>query len=273
MERIRACRVFLAAVPVVVALSISAVIAFGLLLPGSVHLSMGDEGLSYEVDGMTVEVSGTCVVDSDLPYDVDDLSVTVTLLGVGDVGDIAVWGDSGIRIPAGETVSLEMSTTLYYPALYFLVMETVGDDSSEFRFRIDAECGYMAGLVDIRVVADISFSLSADGGVPEITRERLSESAMVVTVENLNPALMPSDTIMTFSSPECWLEVSVDTGDTLVVGIDASGDLEETLRLLSGSAPSGGVTVTDGDGGPMDMSPSDIDNVLSLISLAVEGTL
>lgn len=260
----------LAAVPVIVAVSISAVVAIGLLIPGSIHISTGEGQFSYNVSGMVLNVSGTCEIDSELPYDVDDLSVTVLLLGEG-VDDVTIWSTHGVRIPSGDTVTLDVTATVYYPALYLLIMEKIDQDSSVFDFRIYAECRYMADLIDIRVQADFSYSISADGGVPEIDRYRPSETEAVVVVENLNPSLMPQERHLAFSSAVEWLELSVETDGRLVIDITASGNLEDVLRDLGGSADQGGVTVTDENGEPADMSTSDIDNLLTVLTLIVEG--
>lgn len=263
-------RTALAVVPLVVFAAVVAVVAVGVLSPGSMHVSLDeDDPLEFGYAGFYLESEGGITVWSDLPYDVTDLTLSVYLI-LPSGGESLLFSQSGMSVPAGEETDIEVHVSAYAPAVYGLVMDCDQNDTGVVPFKIVATFGYMAGLVELSVDATVSFSLTSDGGAPTISGIDSDRSAIIV-VRDLNPVLIPPDTEMILEGMKDTVRIDVRSpDDDLVVRIQSDDDMALSLMRLQAENELGMVKAFDGDGNPLVMTPGEVGTLLDVLSYALE---
>lgn len=262
-------RLAMAVVPLAVFAAVVAVIAVGVLSPGTLHLSLDDDPLEFGYTGLYLEADGGVTVGSELPYDVTDLELCVYLETPSGDGSL-IFSQSGMTVPAGGDADIRIHVSVYAPAVYSLVVDCAENDTGVVPFRIVASFGYMMGMIELEVDAVVSFSVTSDGGAPAVTGIRSGDSATVV-VEDLNPVLMPPDTdiVLEGVTDTVGIEVRSPDGD-LVVGIQSDSDLTLSLSRLEADNGLGMVTAYDGSGNRLDMTQGEIGTLLDVLQYALE---
>lgn len=257
-------------VPLAVFAAVVAVIAVGVLLPGSMHVSLDDDDpLEFGYTGFYLESDSGITVRSDLPYDVTDLTLSVYLI-LPSGGESLLFSQSGMSVPAGEGTDIEVHVSAYAPAVYGLIMDCAHNDTGVIQFRIVATFGYMLSLMELNVDAIVSFSLTSDGRAPAISGIESGESAIFV-VRDLNPVLIPPDTDVVLEGANDTVRIDASSpGDDLVVRVHSDNDLTMSLLRLQAENDLGTVTAYDGHGELLTMSSGEIGTLLKVLSYALE---
>lgn len=243
----RARRV-LAAVPVVAVAAVLLLIVVAVQPGQSIHLcSDGDQRLS--ADGSFVELSGTYRVDSDLSYDLTDVSVRLSLVDPVNGSRMELWSSDGLDIRGGTVTTVDLDVRVFAPTLYFLLTGLVAQEGSVLHFEAVLDGRYMMGLLKAEVSALADVPLAGEGETVAFAVVEDTPEALEVRVTGLADWLVPPSTGAVMECPGARVEAAVTAeGDGILLSVRSDGDIEGSLALMESAAEEGSLACTwDGE--------------------------
>ncbi len=229
------CRTLILVITVVIIAVIASACATTFLTQGKwVSVEIEDVGI---VDGdsgfLTLESDVT--VWSGLPFDMENLSMTMTL--VDEVrGSSMTLGTSTLdSIGPGETVTSSITSELFTPGLSLILRDLLAQDGSILYLRLDVSCGYMHGLVRLSTSTNLDVPLAESGDT--VTWDIVNDTdSTVLTVHGLLERFHPEDSESVFQGEDGSFTVSIEGGNNVTLTVHSEGGLDDTLdTVLSGT--------------------------------------
>ena len=230
--RIRRVLAILPLVPVI-AIAIVVVVALTPTVWLTVHQG---EGAGTELNGLTLNAEIPIVIDSNMPYPIDDLSFDITLVDDERGSSVTLFSSEPTTIPAKDEGTIVLRTSAFAPTVFLVLGDLIEREGSALTFDMTAECSYLLGLASFRLDADISVPLASEGMTLTYETVENSDTVFEARITGLSESLTPDDTRMTITGGGYSIVLTMETvGDDLTITVSSDDGLDEAIAGIGDS--------------------------------------
>ena len=253
----------LAASVAVVVLAVG-IILMAMLAPGNwieVHES---EPISIGMEGTSVRVTGTVEVDSNMPYALEDVDVSLVMVDRERGARTTLYSESGIHVPPGR-ITISIDSGISASTVMLMIRDRAVKDGAPLEMELDVDCRYMLGLAGFRLTSDIMVPVTAEGSRLGWSVTENTDDSFAVHVTGLADWLMPDDRRISISGGGESFDMTVVSDDSEVsVSFRSDNGLDGMLKHIASSSDAMCVD----DDGILDWSSREIRDLDSIVSLA-----
>ncbi len=232
---IRNIRRILTILPLVPVITIAVVVILALTPTVWLTVHQGD-GAGTELDGLTLNAEIPVIIDSNMPYAIEDLSFDITLVDDERGSSVNVFRSEPTTIPAGSDGTVLLRTSAFAPTVFLVLGDLIEREGSTLTFDMTAKCSYLLGLANFALYADISVPLAADGSTISYETVENSENAFVAVISGLSPSLIPDDTLMTVTDGKFTISLTLTSeGNDLRISVESDENLDDTIMEIRNS--------------------------------------
>lgn len=257
-------RTVLKVVPAVISLAVLVMAIIAMLMPNGTVAISALEPASISIDGMEVCLDGTYEIKSDLPYSVDDLSISVIATDEDAGSRITIWSSDDIRIAPGSSAVINIHSEFFSPVLILFVEDLLSHADPSITVTVSASCKYMMRMTDVNVDVRLESPLSQPGQMISYNACRPAQSEFTLEIDGLADHLVPGDSSIRIYDDHTAIDIDVSSSDGyLTICIGSKGDLDSAIESLN---ESGHVAITDGHGMISEIGSSDTAVMLNALS-------
>lgn len=269
-RRVSFARALLALVPLVVIIPVMFLIIMAVVTQGQGISITDTDGLDADTEGSFLIIQGDVTVQSNLVFDLEDVSVSVDLVDPETGSNVGILEEGGIRLPSGTPAVIHLDSKVFVPTLYLLVSELVSREGAALDLDIHVSGRYLGGLMCAEVVASVEVPVAAQGE-RIVWNSTTDGTGVSVDVAGLADWLVPDPGESLFGSPNASLSIAVIPSEGAVsIHIVSDRGLSDTLDILSRDAAEGLVVMSDESGRTSEVSADQMGTVRSIIGI-LEG--
>ena len=245
------------------------VLAVGIILlamfaPGNWIEVRESEPISIGMEGTSVRVKGTVEVDSNMPYALKDVDVSLVMVDRERGSRTTLYSESGIHIPPGRS-TISIDSGISASTVMLMIRDRAVKDGAPLEMELDVECRYMVGLAGFRLTSDLLVPVTAEGSRLEWSVTENTDDSFAVHVTGLADWLMPDDRRISISGGGESFDMAVVSDDGgLTVSFRSDQGLDGVLKRIASSSDA----ICVDDGGILDWSSGEIRGLDSIVSLA-----
>ncbi len=240
------------------------IILLAMLTPGNwveVHES---EPIAIGINGTNVRVTGTVEVDSNMPYAVEDVDVSLVMVDRERGSRTTLYSESGIQVPPGRS-TISIDSGISASTVMLMVRDRAVKDGAPLEMVLDVDCRYMLGLAGFHLTSDMMVPVTAEGGKLGWSVTENTDDSFAVHVTGLADWLMPDDRRISISGGGESFDMAVVSDDGgLTVSFRSDNGLDGVLKHIASSSDA----ICVDDDGILDWSSGEIRDLDSIVSLA-----
>lgn len=212
--------------------------------------------LDASVHGANLDVSTSVTIKSSMPYDIDDLDVSICLADPGRGSSVPLYHQDGIVIRSNSMTEVNIQASVMLPVAALVIKDMALDDGDPLRLCLKVGCGYFMGLMSFKLVSEIEIPVAAEGEKISYRVTEDTEHAYSLEVSGLAEWLTPDGmtAIVSGGGEEAVLSIS-GSGSTVVMSASSDSDLDGVLARI---ASAGDYHADDGHGNELDLSSDDL---------------
>ncbi len=208
--------------------------------------------LEVSVDGTNLDLSFSVTVGSSMPYDVKDLSISISLIDSSRGSSVPLYSEDGISIPANGSAEIDVKASIWIPTAALVLMDLAVKDGAPLHFDLEASCGYLGGLASFRMVSEIGVPVTAEGEKLSFSVLEDTDASFSVGVDGLAGWLVPESRIIFVSGGGEEASISVTgQGSSAMLSVRSDASLEGLLERISSA---GDYKAVDENGNDVDLS-------------------
>ena len=257
-----------ALVIIIAALILSAVVP---ILKGGLDIT-AEGNINVSINGAYIVANGTYVIDSDLSYDIKDVTVRVYIVDEVMNSRVNILTMDGITVKAHSVTELELRSRAFIPSTYLILRDLASRDGSEIPIRAEFSGKYIYGLIGMDVRLDTNVRLSEPGSKLEYSMGS-DESSLTFGLRNLSSDIPVSDYNVSIKGGGTTLNVSVaKEGNNVFASVEAGGSFAESVNKIIDSMGIAPPEVIDNlTGKALRVDPNDLKLVLDFLEYVWEG--
>ncbi len=228
------CRKLLLAASVAVFVLVFGVIAVA-MSPGGDWLTVEKTSpLEVSVDGTDLDLSFSVTVRSSMPYDVKDLSISMSLADPSRGSSVPLYSEDGISIPANGSAEIDVRASIWIPTAALVLMDLAMKDGAPLHIGLEASCGYLGGLASFRLASEIGVPVTAEGERLSFSVLEDTDTSFSVGVNGLAGWLVPEDRTIYVSGGGEEASITVTgQGSSGILSVRSDSGLDGVLSRIS----------------------------------------
>lgn len=240
------------------------IILLAMLAPGNWIEVRESEPIAIGMEGTSIRVTGTVEVDSNMPYTLEDLDVSLVMVDRERGSRTTLYSESGIHVPSGRS-TISIDSGISASTVMLMVRDRAVKDGAALEMELDVDCRYMLGLAGFHLTSDIMVPITAEGSRLEWSVTENTDDSFTVNVTRLADWLIPDDRrISIFGGGESFDMAVVSDDGEVSVSFHSDQGLDGVLKRIASSSDA---ICVDGHG-ILDWSSEDIRDLDSIVSLA-----
>ena len=135
------------------------IILLAMMTPGNwveVHES---EPIAIGMEGTNVRVKGTVEVDSNMPYALEGVDVSLVMVDRERGSRTTLYSESGIHVPPGRS-TISIDSGISASTVMLMIRDRAVKDGAPLEMELDVDCRYMLGLAGFHLTSDILVPLT-----------------------------------------------------------------------------------------------------------------
>jgi archaellum component FlaF (FlaF/FlaG flagellin family) len=237
-------------------------------------LDITTEGdIEVSINGAYIVANGIYVIDSDLPYDIKDVTVKVYIVDDLLNSRVNILTLDGITVKAHSVTEIELRSRAFIPSAFLILRDLVSREGSEVPIRVEFSGKYIFGLVGMDVRLDTNVRLAEPDSMLEYSIAS-EEDLLNIVLQNLNSDIPVSDYNISIRGGGATISVLVTKdGNTVTVSVKTSGEFIETIDKIRGSSNGEGPLVIDNlTANMIQIDPGDLGVALDILEYIWEDS-
>ena len=264
----RRIRRIIACISAIAILSVVVIVLIALSPSGNWFELEDGYSLDMEMEDTRIVIRCEAVLDSNVPYALDDVEVSLSMVDEERGSRAILFSESGIEILPGKN-DLSLEASISAPTVMLIVRDAAMKDGMPLDFRLNVECGYMLGMADFSLESSVRMPVTEPGHVLEYEIVQNTEDSYVIEIEGLAGWLIPDDRAAVVSGGGETAELDTEyTGEVLRISFGSESGLDGVFDRIAASSD---LRCTCNEV-PFDADSDDVRRIGSLLGI-LEGVL
>ena len=240
------------------------IILFAMMIPGNWIEVHANEPVSIKMNGTDISISCTATVDSNMPYTMNDVDVSLLMVDRARGSSTTLYSESGIQIPPGRS-TIPIDTKISASTALLIIRDQAAKDGSPLSLELKVDCRYMLDMAGFQLTSDILVPVTSDGCKLEWHVSENTDESFILDISGLANWLIPDDRELSVTGGGETFTLNIGSRDGAVTMSFRSDDgLDGVLDRIASSADA---ICKDGDK-VLDWDSDDIGKLQSIVSLA-----